>query len=67
MAIANLLKIIRVYEIAKPGNTASHQDEGLFLASERILPQLTSSAFIPMPKNESVDSASIALAIPKMI
>ena len=65
--VANLLNRNKVKNMANPGKTANHQEVGFFLATERILPQLTSSAEIPTPIKDRVDSIRIAPAIPNTI
>ena len=58
------LKIVTVTKIAAPGNTASHQALALPLAILRRLPQVSPSAPMPIPRNDSVDSIKIAEATP---
>ena len=51
--------------MARPGKIASHQAEKLVLALLNILPQLSSSGEVPIPKKDRDASRSIAEAIPK--
>ena len=48
------LKMVTVIKIAPPGNIASHQAPGNFLASDKSIPQVTVSSPIPNPKKSEI-------------
>ena len=56
--------MVMVMKIANPGNTASHHEEELVLASDSNNPQVMTSAGIK-PMKERNASIRIAAAIPK--
>ena len=61
----NKLKTVTVTKMAKPGIIANHHALKYPRAPESILPQVTSSGFIPIPRKERLDSNKIAPATPK--
>lgn len=61
------LNTVTVTKIANPGMIANHQALKYPLAAESILPHVTSSGRIPIPRNDKLDSSRMALATPKAI
>ena len=61
------LKTVTVTKIANPGMIANHHALKYPLAADSMLPQVTSSGRIPIPRNDKLDSNRMALATPKAI